>query len=98
MNPAAPSRLPWTTATSQRGCPSGSPAIVKETAMTSVRPHLWFGNNQAAEAARFYEKHIPESSVSKVMTAPEGVPGVSEGTEFVVEFTVAGLPVVGLNA
>jgi predicted 3-demethylubiquinone-9 3-methyltransferase (glyoxalase superfamily) len=66
--------------------------------MTSVRPHLWFGNNQAAEAARFYEKHIPESSVSKVMTAPEGVPGVSEGTEFVVEFTVAGLPVVGLNA
>ena len=66
--------------------------------MTSVRPHLWFGNNQAAEAARFYEEHIPESSVSKVMTAPEGVPGVSEGTEFVVEFTVAGLPVVGLNA
>ncbi|HAS13293.1 MAG TPA: hypothetical protein DCS55_22705 [Acidimicrobiaceae bacterium] len=66
--------------------------------MTSVRPHLWFGNNQAAEAARFYAEHIPESSVTNVLTAPDGVPGVTEGSEFIVEFTVAGLPVIGLNA
>ena len=66
--------------------------------MTSVRPHLWFGNNQAAEAAAFYAEHIPNSSVTKVMTAPEGVPGVAEGSDFVVEFTVGGLPVIGLNA
>jgi predicted 3-demethylubiquinone-9 3-methyltransferase (glyoxalase superfamily) len=71
---------------------------VKETAMIRVRPHLWFGNNQAVEAARFYAEHIPDSSVSKVMTAPEGVPGVPEGLDFIVEFTVAGLPVIGLNA
>ena len=61
--------------------------------MTSVRPHLWFSNNQAVEAARFYAEHIPDSSISNVVTAPEGVPGVTEGTEFIVEFTVAGLPV-----
>jgi predicted 3-demethylubiquinone-9 3-methyltransferase (glyoxalase superfamily) len=66
--------------------------------MISVRPHLWFGNNKALEAATFYAEHIPDSSVSKVLTAPEGVPGVAEGSEFVVEFTVAGLPVIGLNA
>ena len=66
--------------------------------MTSVRPHLWFGNNQAADAARFYAEHIPDSSISNVITAPGGVPGVAEGTEFIVEFTVAGLPVVALNA
>ena len=66
--------------------------------MIGVRPHLWFGNNQAVEAARFYAAHIPDSSVSKVITAPEGVPGVAEGSEFIVEFTVAGLPVIGLNA
>jgi len=66
--------------------------------MISVRPHLWFGNNQAVEAARFYAEHIPDSSIAKVVTAPEGVPGVAEGAEFIVEFTVAGLPVIGLNA
>ena len=66
--------------------------------MISVRPHLWFGNNQAVEAARFYAEHIPDSSVTKVVTAPEGVPGAAEGADFIVEFTVAGLPVIGLNA
>lgn len=66
--------------------------------MLSVRPHLWFGNNQAVQAARFYAEHIPDSSVSKVVTAPEGVPGVAEGSEFIVEFTVAGVALIGLNA
>ena len=66
--------------------------------MTSVRPHLWFGNNQAAEAAEFYAQNIPGSSVTKVVTAPEGVPGAAEGSPFIVEFTVAGLPVVALSA
>jgi predicted 3-demethylubiquinone-9 3-methyltransferase (glyoxalase superfamily) len=71
---------------------------VKETEMASVRPHLWFANNEAVTAARFYAEHIPDSSISRVITAPEGVPGVAEGVDFVVEFTVGGLPVIGLNA
>jgi predicted 3-demethylubiquinone-9 3-methyltransferase (glyoxalase superfamily) len=66
--------------------------------MTSIRAHLWFGNNQAAEAARFYAEHIPNSSVTNVLVAPEGVPGVAQGSEFIVEFTVAGMEVTGLNA
>lgn len=66
--------------------------------MTSVRAHLWFGNNQAGEAARFYAEHIPNSSVTNVINAPGGIGGVVEGSEFIVEFTVAGVPVTGLNA
>ena len=66
--------------------------------MASIRPHLWFGNDQAAEAARFYAEHIPDSRVTNVLTAPEGVPGATAGSEFIVEFTVAGLDVIGLNA
>jgi predicted 3-demethylubiquinone-9 3-methyltransferase (glyoxalase superfamily) len=66
--------------------------------MTSVRPHLWFGNDRAVEAARFYAEHLPNSEVTRIVTAPEGVPGVEAGAEFIVEFTVDGLPVIGLNA
>jgi len=66
--------------------------------MITNRPHLWFGNDRAAEAARFYAANLPESSVDRIVTAPEGVPGVEPGSEFIVEFTVVGVPVVGLNA
>lgn len=67
--------------------------------MVSVRTHLWFGNNQAAEAARFYAEHIPDSAVRSVTPAPAGLPGsVEPGGDFIVEFTVAGHEVIGLNA
>lgn len=63
--------------------------------MTSVRTHLWFGNNRAVEAANFYAEHIPDSSVASVVTARTGPDNpVAE----VVEFTVAGHEVIGLNA
>jgi predicted 3-demethylubiquinone-9 3-methyltransferase (glyoxalase superfamily) len=64
----------------------------------SLRPHLWFGNNAAHDAATFYAEHIPDSSVDSVLVAPADVPGATEGEPFIVEFTVAGLEVVGLNA
>ncbi|TWG99426.1 hypothetical protein L615_002600000400 [Nocardioides sp. J9] len=63
--------------------------------MTSVRTHLWFGNDKAVEAAHFYAEHIPGSSVDKVTTARSGP---DDRVADVVEFTVAGHPVVGLNA
>lgn len=66
--------------------------------MVTVRPHLWFGNNRGGEAAAFYAEHIPGSSVERVVKAPEDGPGAEPGSDFVVEFTVAGMPVVGLNA
>lgn len=63
--------------------------------MVSVRTHLWFGNDKAVEAAKFYAEHIPDSSVGQVLTAwTEPGTAVAE----VVEFTVAGHEVIGLNA
>lgn len=63
--------------------------------MVSVRTHLWFGNDKAVEAAKFYAEHIPGSSVGNVVTAWTE-PGTSVAE--VVEFTVAGHDVIGLNA
>ncbi|ANC31001.1 VOC family protein [Isoptericola dokdonensis] len=66
--------------------------------MVTVRPHLWFADDNAHEAAAFYAEHVPGSSVEKVLVAPDGVPGATEGSPFIVEFTVCGIDVVGLNA
>jgi predicted 3-demethylubiquinone-9 3-methyltransferase (glyoxalase superfamily) len=63
--------------------------------MTSVRTHLWFGNDKAVEAARFYAEQIPNSAISRIFTA-RTAPDSSVAE--VVEFTVAGHQVVGLNA
>ncbi|MGH3368174.1 MAG: VOC family protein [Nocardioidaceae bacterium] len=63
--------------------------------MASVRTHLWFGNNKAVEAANFYAEHIPNSAVTSVVTARTDP---SSPVAEVVEFTVAGHEVVGLNA
>lgn len=63
--------------------------------MASVRTHLWFGNDKAVEAATFYAEHIPGSAVGRVTVArTEPDNQVAE----VVEFTVAGHEVIGLNA
>lgn len=66
--------------------------------MVTVRPHLWFADDNAHEAADFYAEHVPDSRVGKVLRAPEGVPGATAGEPFIVEFTVCGIDVVGLNA
>ncbi len=63
--------------------------------MASVRTHLWFGNDKAVEAANFYAEHIPGSALRRVTTARTD-PDTSVAV--VVEFTVAGHEVVGLNA
>lgn len=65
--------------------------------MVSARAHLWFSNGKAGEAARFYEKHIPDSKVTNVVMAPEGMAFTAPG-EFIVDFTVAGMPVTAINA
>jgi len=63
--------------------------------MPSLRTHLWFGNDQAAEAAKFYAEHIPDSSVDRVFTARTGP---DSAVAEVVEFTVARQEVIGLSA
>ncbi|EJM99294.1 VOC family protein [Phyllobacterium sp. YR531] len=57
---------------------------------------LWY-NNDAEEAANFYAKTFPDSSVGKVFLAPSDYPGGKEGDVLTIEFTVCGVPCIGLN-
>lgn len=57
---------------------------------------LWY-DKDAEAAARFYAETFPDSSVSAVHTAPTDFPGGKAGDVLTVEFTVLGLPCLGLN-
>ena len=57
---------------------------------------LWF-NRDAEEAARFYAATFPDSSVDAVHLAPGDFPSGKEGDVLTVEFTVMGIPCLGLN-
>lgn len=57
---------------------------------------LWY-ESEAEEAARFYAKTFPDSSVGRVLRAPADYPAGSEGDVLTVEFTVLGIPCLGLN-
>ena len=57
---------------------------------------LWY-DGEAQEAARFYAKTFPDSSVGAVYTAPGDFPSGKKGDVLTVEFTVMGIPCIGLN-
>lgn len=57
---------------------------------------LWY-NGDAEDAARFYAKTFPDSSVDAVHYAPGDYPAGSQGDVLTVEFTVLGIPCLGLN-
>lgn len=57
---------------------------------------LWY-NNDAEEAARFYAETFPNSRVEAVQRAPGDFPSGKKGDVLVVQFTVLGIPCMGLN-
>ncbi len=57
---------------------------------------LWF-DKEALEAARFYGETFPESAVTAVRRAPGDYPDGKEGDVLTVEFTVVGIPCLGIN-
>lgn len=57
---------------------------------------LWF-NKDAEDAARFYAKTFPDSAVKAVHRAPSDFPSGKKGDVLTVEFTVLGIPCLGLN-
>ena len=57
---------------------------------------LWF-DKDAQEAARFYAATFPDSEVTAVRKAPGDYPGGKEGDVLTVEFTVLGVPCLGIN-
>lgn len=57
---------------------------------------LWY-DKDAHAAAKFYAATFPDSKVTAVHKAPSDFPGGKEGDELTVEFTVCGIPCIGLN-
>ncbi len=57
---------------------------------------LWFDKN-AEDAARFYAATFPDSRVTAIHRAPADYPSGKAGEVLTVEFTVAGIPCLGLN-
>ncbi len=57
---------------------------------------LWY-NHDAEQAARFYAETFPNSTVDAVHTAPDDYPSRKKGDVITVEFTVMGIPCIGLN-
>jgi len=57
---------------------------------------LWF-EHEAEDAARFYAKTFPDSKAGRIHRAPADYPSGKAGDTLLVEFTVVGIPCVGLN-
>jgi predicted 3-demethylubiquinone-9 3-methyltransferase (glyoxalase superfamily) len=57
---------------------------------------LWY-DQDAEAAARFYAATFPDSAVTAVRHAPSDFPGGQAGQVLTVEFTVMGIPCIGLN-
>jgi predicted 3-demethylubiquinone-9 3-methyltransferase (glyoxalase superfamily) len=66
-----------------------------ETAMPRLVTCVWFDEGRAREAAEFYAATFPDSHVDAGHVSP--VPGVGQGDELTVEFTVLGQRFLGLN-
>ena len=62
-----------------------------------LTPVLWFDNNEARNAAEFYARTFPDSSVGDAIASATDTPSGPEGQEIVVNFTVCGQPFAGLN-
>jgi predicted 3-demethylubiquinone-9 3-methyltransferase (glyoxalase superfamily) len=57
---------------------------------------VWY-DKDAEEAANFYATTFPDSAVKAVHTAPGDYPSGKAGDVLTVEFTVCGIPCIGLN-
>ena len=64
--------------------------------MTTNTICLWF-DSEAQEAAEFYARTFPDSAVTAVHRAPSDFPSGKAGDVLTVDFTVVGIPCMGLT-
>ena len=57
---------------------------------------IWY-DSEAEAAARFYATVFPDTAISAVSRAPGDYPAGKQGDVLTVEFTVCGIPCLGLN-
>jgi predicted 3-demethylubiquinone-9 3-methyltransferase (glyoxalase superfamily) len=57
---------------------------------------LWY-DGAAQEAAEFYAKTFPDTAVNAIHYAPGDYPSGNQGDVITVDFTVIGIPCIGLN-
>ena len=58
---------------------------------------LWYDTATPRRQHEFYAQTFPDSSVGAVQRAPGDFPDGKEGDVLMVEFTVLGIPCIGLN-
>src|SRR5262249_17470013 len=88
----------WAELQSRTGCffTVARTSRAKGHAMAKNTICLWY-DKDAEAAARFYAETFPESAVGAVHRAPSDYPSGKQGDVLTVEFTVAGIPCIGLN-
>lgn len=64
--------------------------------MGKITPCLWC-DGTAEEAAAFYTALLPDSRIDRIVRAPSEYPSGEEGSVLLVEFTLAGTKMMGLN-
>jgi len=86
-------------ATRRTGCDAGAPSALspQENAMIPRNTICLWYDGTALEAARFYASVFPDSQVRAVHRAPSDFPSGNEGDVLTVEFSVLGIPCLGLN-
>ncbi len=57
---------------------------------------LWY-DGAAVDAANFYAETFPDSAVGAILRSPGDYPDGKQGDVLTVEFTVVGIPCLGLN-
>jgi predicted 3-demethylubiquinone-9 3-methyltransferase (glyoxalase superfamily) len=64
--------------------------------IAKLQPCLWYDGN-AEEAARFYVNTFPGGRIDALHRAPADYPAGKKGDVLTVDFTVCGIPCIGLN-
>ena len=95
---ALPSRLQVAREVRQPSClDRSSPVPVWRTKLLSKNTICLWYNGTALEAAQFYAQTFPDSAVGTVHRALGDYPAGRQGDVLTVEFTVIGIPCLGLN-